>query len=148
MQAMQIPGITGEQIQQMQIHHQQQQQQLLLQHQQQQQTMQLTANPNQVQHTATYCNTLQHTATHCNILQHTATYCNTLQHPATYCNTLRQTMQLTANPNQVARLLHFIFFTFLAAGEMIVTALLLHCGVSCIVLQCAQVCCSVLQSSR
>ena len=85
-----------------------------------QQTMQLTANPNQVQYTATYCNMLQHTATHCNrqcsslqtptrcnTLQRTATHCNILQHTATYCNTLQHTMYLTANPNQVAPLYLF-----------------------------------------
>ena len=77
----------------------------------------------QLQHTATRCNTLQHTATQSNWcqLQHTSTRCNTLQHAATRCNTV----ELAMLKNQLCS----------------------HVALSCSLLQCVAVCCSVLSYS-
>ena len=112
----------------------------------------------------THCSTLQHTAAHCNTLQHTATHCNTLQHTATRCNTLQTNICLYAVIHQ-KKIASSIPFAGLLVGLKLAGLSPAICPVKSpstkvpckssnspipfsslrSVLQCAAVCCSVLQ---
>ena len=127
-----------------------------------------------LQHTATHCNTLQHTATHCNTLQHTAAnilqhtatewvfrfhqrwqgqrkhlsrrnaHCNALQHTATHRNAPQRTATHRNTPQHTTTQ-HTTPHTSTPTNSAIPAPLAPPHELARSVLQCAAVCCSVLQ---